>query len=67
MSKVANQVEFKTALNEFDAVTLEKYSYAFTAGYYNSLLGAMINELPATKQKLFLSQITRSVADLQQE
>ena len=67
MSKVANQVEFKTALNEFDAVTLEKYSYAFTTGYYNSLVGAMFKELPASKQKLFLSQISRSVADLQQE
>jgi len=67
MSKVANQVEFTLALTEFDAYSLEKYSYAFTAGYYNSLVGAMFKELPASKQKLFLSQITRSVASLQQE
>jgi len=67
MSKVANQYEFKTALNEFDVASLEKYSYAFTAGYYNSLLDAMFKELPATKQKLFLNQITRSVVSLQQE
>jgi len=67
MSKVVNQYEFKTALNEFDVASLEKYSYAFTAGYYNSLLGAMFEELPATKQKLFLNQITRSVVSLQQE
>jgi hypothetical protein len=67
MSKVANQVEFTLALTEFDEYSLEKYSYAFTAGYYNSLVSAIFKELPISKQKLFLSQITRSVADLQQE
>jgi hypothetical protein len=67
MSKVTNQNEFKTALNEFDTASLEKYSYAFTAGYYNSLLSAVFKELPATKQKLFLSQVVNSVASLQQQ
>jgi hypothetical protein len=67
MSKVTNQNEFKTALNEFDTASLEKYSYAFTAGYYNSLLSAVFKELPTTKQKLFLSQVVNSVASLQQQ
>lgn len=62
MSKEPNKLEFKSVLNEFEIVTKEVYnSYAFTSGYYNSLLNAMFEELPATKQKLFLDQISRSL------
>jgi len=62
MSKESNKLEFRSVLNEFEVVTKEVYnSHAFTAGYYNSLLNAMFEELPATKQKMFLDQISRSL------
>ena len=56
-----DQVEFKEALKEFNAIKKEEYSYAFTTGYCESLCAELFRCLPKKDQKSFLKQITESL------
>jgi hypothetical protein len=55
------QVEFKQTLKEFTAIKEAEYSYAYTAGYMESLCIEMFGSLTKKQQKYFLESMQKSV------
>jgi len=58
------QQEFKQSLQAFAAVKEAEYSYAYTAGYYESMVVEMFGLLTKKQQKLFAEQIQKELDKL---
>ena len=58
------QQEFKQAMKQFTAAKEAEYSYAYTAGYCESMVVDMFGQLTKKKQKLFAQQIQRELDKL---
>lgn len=55
------QVEFKQTLKEFTARKEAEYSYAYSAGYLESLCVDMFGQLTKKQQKLYQQSMQRAV------
>ena len=55
------QVEFKQTLKEFTARKEAEYSYAYSAGYLESLCVDMFGSLTKKQQKYFLESMQKAV------
>ena len=54
--------EFKKALRQFSNLKREEYGeYAYTAGYFESLVGDMFGRLSKADQKVYARQMTREI------
>ncbi len=59
--------EFKKSLRKFSNLKREEYGeYAYTAGYFESLLADMFGRLSKADQKTYARQIELEVAKIQQ-
>ena len=56
------QVEFKQTLKEFTAIKEAEYSYAYTAGYLESLCVEMFGSLTKKQQKYFSESMEKMLA-----
>ena len=61
MFSTNNQVEFKKLLKEFSEAKQTEYSYAYSAGYMESLAGDMFASLTKKEQKFFMSVMQKQV------
>jgi hypothetical protein len=57
------QQEFKQTLKEFTAKEEAKYSYAYSAGYLESLCVEMFGSLTKKEQKYFQQNMQKAVDD----
>jgi hypothetical protein len=55
------QQEFKQTLKQFTAAKEAEYSYAYTAGYLESLCVEMFGSLTKKQQKYFAEQMQKTV------
>jgi hypothetical protein len=58
------QQEFKQALKQFNAAKEAEYSYAYTAGYCESMVVEMFGQLTKKQQKFFATQIQKELDKL---
>jgi hypothetical protein len=58
------QQEFKQSLKAFNAAKKAEYSYAYTAGYCESMVVEMFGLLTKKQQKLFAEQIQKELDKL---
>lgn len=58
------QQEFKQNLKAFTAAKEKEYSYAYTSGYCESMVGEMFGQLTKKQQKFFAEQIQRELDKL---
>ena len=58
------QQEFKQNLKAFTNAKEKEYSYAYTAGYCESMVVEMFGQLTKKQQKLFAAQIQKELDKL---
>jgi hypothetical protein len=58
------QQEFKQNLKAFTDAKEKEYSYAYTAGYCESMVVEMFGQLTKKQQKLFAAQIQKELDKL---
>lgn len=56
------QQEFRKTLKEFAAIKEVEYSYAYTAGYLESICVDMFGQLSKKQQKLFQATMQGAIA-----
>lgn len=65
MAAKQNQQQIQTQLRAFSAATYEHHgSYAYVAGFYETLVSELLAELPAHRQQCHLQSIAQKKATL---
>ena len=57
----------KQLLDAFSTASEKKYgSYAFSAGFLESMIATMLEEIPKRKKTMYIKQLEKTIAELEQ-